>query len=267
MGQILDAIAHRQSLMIIGESGSGKTVLAQRTRAQIDRRAAVVDYMRGKQAIADIAIAFGVELTEPRINAKGEITGDRRLTQEDLEAEILKTVQPGWVIFVDNADRWSQSLRLWLMQVEAKGVVLILFCTKIKQVDLFLRRTRIDLPKPNAYQIREVMRRHAEAIAHPLTPQEIADLQQYAGLNLGVAKLIIEQHQQGIKPKADQHRDTIVIAPYASALLGGFAVLRFIGLGMGNRTLYIVGGVCLVLFLMLRSIGNEAGKSKRGIGQ
>lgn len=264
---MLDAIAHQQSLLLIGESGSGKTTLARRTAQRLSVTHAIVDYIRGKQAVIEIAQAFGVELTEPRYNSKGEVTGDRKLTQEELEAEILETVKPGWALFVDNADRWSQSLRLWLMQVERRGVVLILLCTKQKQVDIFLRRTRIDIPKPTAYEIREIMQRHCGAIAHPLTPQEIADLQQYAGLNLGVAKLVVEQHQQGIKPKADQHRNTIVIAPYASALLGGFAVLRFVGLGMNNKTLYIIGGVCLVLFLTIKSIGYETSKPQRGIGQ
>lgn len=264
----MDAVYLHQSIMVVGESGSGKTVLAERTAARLhDRHCAIVNYVRGKQAVMDIAQAFGVDLTEPRYNQKGEVTGDRKLTQEELEQRILEEVKPGWVLFVDNADRWSQSLRLWLMQLEQKNVPLVLLCTKQKNLDLFLRRTRLDLPKPTPYEIREIMQRHAAALAHPLTPGEVAELQQYAGLNLGVAKLVVEQHKQGIKPKADQHRDTIVIAPYASALLGAFAVLRFVGLGIGDKTLYLVGGVCLVLFLMLKTIGQETNKQQRGIGQ
>lgn len=263
----MDAIALNQSTLIVGESGSGKTVLAQRIAARLpNRRCAIVNYIRGKQAVTEIAVAFGVDLAEPRYNQKGEPIGDRKLTQEELEQGILDAAEPDWVLFVDNADRWAQSLRLWLMKLEQAGVPLVLLCTKEKKLDLFLRRTRIDLPKPTTYEIREVMQRHAAALNHPLTPGEIADLQQYAGLNLGIAKLVIQQHKQGIRPKADQHRDTIVIAPYVSALLGGFAVLRFIGLGLGDRTLYIVGGVCLAAFLTLRSLGN-ANKEQKGIGQ
>jgi len=44
------------------------------------------------------------------------------------------------------------------------------------------------------------------------------------------------------------------------------AIVRFIGLGTGNRGLYIMGGVCLVIAMALKQLGNVRGARKR-LGQ
>lgn len=49
-------------------------------------------------------------------------------------------------------------------------------------------------------------------------------------------------------------------------MLFSFAVVRFGGLGTGNKRLYIIGGVCLVAGMALKQLGNVRGVSKK-LGQ
>lgn len=253
---------------MVGEAGAGKTTIAKQAIAKLpDKKCAHVSYIKGKKAICDLAEALGIETTEPKYNKNGEEVGDRNLTQDELQEEILLNASPNWALFIDDADRWTLSIRLWLQLLEEKGASLILICTKKKKTDIFLHRAEIEMSEPDIFSIREAMKRHAHAIAHPLTPNEIAELQQYAGANFKVAKRVVEQHKQGLKIKPDQHRQTIVTGPYVVALLGGFAVLRFWGMGTGDRTLYIFGGVCLALFMVLKTAGAEIMKPRKGLGQ
>ena len=43
-------------------------------------------------------------------------------------------------------------------------------------------------------------------------------------------------------------------------------IVRFIGMGTGNKGLYIVGGVALILAMMFKQIGQVKGARKR-LGQ
>jgi hypothetical protein len=54
--------------------------------------------------------------------------------------------------------------------------------------------------------------------------------------------------------------------PILIAALFAFAVVRFVGLGTGNKGLYITGGVCLVAAMALKQLGQVKGARKR-LGQ
>jgi hypothetical protein len=46
-------------------------------------------------------------------------------------------------------------------------------------------------------------------------------------------------------------------------MLFSFAVAEFVGLGTGNKRLYIIGGVCLVAGMALKQLGGVRGARKR----
>jgi hypothetical protein len=56
------------------------------------------------------------------------------------------------------------------------------------------------------------------------------------------------------------------IMPIIIAALFSFAVVRFIGMGSGNKGLYITGGVCLVSAMALKQLENVRGV-RRKLGQ
>ncbi len=43
----------------------------------------------------------------------------------------------------------------------------------------------------------------------------------------------------------------------------GFGIVRFVGLGTGNKSLYIFGGVTLVAGMTLRQLGKVSGARKK----
>ncbi|MEM7595853.1 MAG: hypothetical protein AAF383_30865 [Cyanobacteria bacterium P01_A01_bin.83] len=51
----------------------------------------------------------------------------------------------------------------------------------------------------------------------------------------------------------------MVIIPILIAALMSFGVVRFIGLGTSNQSLYILGGICLVSEMALKQVGNVKG--------
>lgn len=236
-----------------------------------DRKCVYTAYSSPKDTIVALAEALGIDTSEPKYNKNGEQTGDRNLTQPELQKEILLNASPTWALFIDGMDKgaedWSKALRIWLMKLEEQGVSLVLISTKKSSGDVFKYKTTIEMNEPPIWAIRKVMECHAIDIGLALNNNELSKLQQYAGCNFRVAKSVVEQFKQGIKIKPDQHRQTIVTGPYVVAMLGGFAILRFWGMGTGNRTVYIFGGICLVLFMMARTAGAEIMRPRKGLGQ
>ncbi|MEN9521238.1 MAG: hypothetical protein RLZZ381_3826 [Cyanobacteriota bacterium] len=64
----------------------------------------------------------------------------------------------------------------------------------------------------------------------------------------------------------NKHTNYVVIMPVIIAMLFSFAVVRSIGMGTGNKGLYITAGVCLVSAMALKQLGNVQGAKKR-LGQ
>ncbi|MGL5832452.1 MAG: hypothetical protein ACRC1Z_04370 [Waterburya sp.] len=67
----------------------------------------------------------------------------------------------------------------------------------------------------------------------------------------------------GLKQNKLEHINYVVIMPMIIAMLFSFAVVRFIGMGTGNKGFYITGGVCLVSPMALKQFGNVRGAKKR----
>ena len=53
------------------------------------------------------------------------------------------------------------------------------------------------------------------------------------------------------------------IMPVIVAALLAFGIVRFVGMGTGNKGLYITGGVCLVTGMALKQLGSVRGARKR----
>jgi hypothetical protein len=81
-----------------------------------------------------------------------------------------------------------------------------------------------------------------------------------------IARKIIKREKLGIKQETVEHTQYVVIMPVIIAMLFRFAVVRFIGMGTGNKGLYITGGICLVSAMTLKQLGNVRGARKR-LGQ
>ena len=63
-----------------------------------------------------------------------------------------------------------------------------------------------------------------------------------------------------------EHTQYLVIMPILAACLMAFSVVRFIGMGTQNKSLYIFGGTALVAGMTLKQLGQVRGARKR-LGQ
>ncbi|MEA5467213.1 hypothetical protein VB741_26085, partial [Leptothoe sp. PORK10 BA2] len=62
------------------------------------------------------------------------------------------------------------------------------------------------------------------------------------------------------------HTQYVVVMPIVIAALMAFGIVRFVGLGTGNQSLYIFGGTALVAGMTMKQVGQVRGARKR-LGQ
>ncbi len=124
----------------------------------------------------------------------------------------------------------------------------------------------IKLELPSDRHIREVMEAEAEKQRLQISKSRLAELQPLAGRNPMLARKIIKNEKLGLKPDKPEHTQYVVIMPIIIAALMTFGIMRFVGLGTGNRGLYVIGGCCLVTGMALKQLGSVKGARKR-LGQ
>ena len=125
----------------------------------------------------------------------------------------------------------------------------------------------IELELPSDKLIRETMQTEAERMGMQLSKSRLAELQPLAGRNPMLAKKVIRNERLGLNQKASpQHTQYVVIMPILIACLMAFGVVRFIGMGTKNKSLYIFGGVALIAGMTMKQLGQVRGARKR-LGQ
>ncbi len=259
MREITTAIEAGKSVLLLGEAGSGKTTLAETLVTTISGlKIAFVSYdgsVTGTlEAIAD---QLGIDTT----NEKG-----RPLRGEALKEAIADGMDSNTLLICDNAHRWAASLRYWLEILHGKGVTLLLLAIEDLKRDIFIRLTRIELPRLSENEIREIMIREAVTINLSINPSKISYLQAIAGSNPMLAKQVIQEAKLGRHfEEGGKGSSYINVAPFVNGILTLLGVIRFLGLGLGDRSLYIFGGIAMILAIAFRYIGlglNQAAKRK-----
>jgi len=81
-----------------------------------------------------------------------------------------------------------------------------------------------------------------------------------------LARKVIQRQKLGMKQDQVQHTQYVVIMPIILAALFSFAVLRFIGIGTGNKGLYLLGGIALTVGMGLKQLGRVQGATRK-LGQ
>jgi hypothetical protein len=149
----------------------------------------------------------------------------------------------------------------------ANGVVVVCFAVVNTGRDIFLEMLEVELELPSDRHIREVMEEEAQRQGLNLDRSRLAALQPLAGRNPMLARKVIRNEKLGLNKQAKpEHTQYVVVMPVIIAMLFSFAVVRFVGLGTGNKGLYITGGVCLVAAMALKQLGGVRGARKR-LGQ
>lgn len=205
-----------------------------------------------------------IPTSEPKYNKDGEPVGERQFTADQLKEEIAANVGESTLLIITESQRVPASVRYWLEELLVVRVKLVMFAVTNPMKDIFLNLIEIELGLPKDAEIRAVMDNEAKRMGLELSRSRLAELQSMAGRNLLLARKVIQEEALGIdKNRKPQHTQYVVIMPVIIAALMSFGVIRFIGMGTGNKALYIFGGASLVAGMTLRQLGSVRGARKR----
>ena len=276
--QICGAIETGHSTLVLAEAGMLGQLpedLCQRFsgghvsgHASQGLQTALVTYKgSGKRFFVDLAQQLGIPTTEPKLNKDGEAVGEKDLAMDALKEEILANVGDAHLLILPEAKRLTTGIRYWLEDAIASGVTVCCFAVVNPGRDIFLDMAEIELEMPSERRIRQVMADEAQRQGLQLSRSRLSQLQPLAGRNPMLARRVVRDEALGLTPKAaPRHTQYLDISPLILAATATLAILRFIGMGTGNKSLYIIGGCAMMVGLSLRYLSKISGP-KRKLGQ
>jgi hypothetical protein len=258
--KVCDAVRAGHSVLVTGEAGAGLGDFALSLHEEFNGefQTAIATY---KGSIKRFFIAIAMQLGCPTHD-----DNDKAMTVDALKEEILINIGEDTLLIFPEAKRLTTSIRYWLEDLIGNGVKIVCFAAANPGRDIYLEMLEIELELPSDRAIREVMEIEAKKQGLNLSKSRLAELQPLAGRNPMLARKVIRREKLGMKHSAIEHTQYVVIMPVIIAMLFSFAVVRFIGMGTGNKGLYITGGICLVSAMALKQLGNVRGARKR-LGQ
>jgi GTPase SAR1 family protein len=244
-----------QSILILADDGGGKTTFANNVAKDLRSRGAVVaiaDYGgSAKKTFTEISDQLGIQTFKLNsVNKKIPLTADQ--LRDDIESVML--VEPRPILICDNAHRYPLTVRYWLEEICNKGAVVFLLATKPPRKDIFLKMTHISLQPLATQDVRSLMLAEAKSLGVSLDNNKLATLQERTGGNPFLAKRVVQEEVMGINDQAGDHVKYIDGTPFLIGAISLVAILRFIGLGLGDKSLYIIGGIAMVLAISLRIV-------------
>jgi hypothetical protein len=220
-----------------------------------------------KKFLETIAFELDIPTTETKYNSKGEPTGEKSLTVDQLKEEIAANCSDETLLILPEAKRLTTSIRFWLEDMMSNGVTVCCIAPVNPAKDIFLEMLEVELELPSDRCIREVMKAEANRQGLQLSKSRLAELQPLAGRNPMLARKVIRNEALGLnKQGKPEHTQYVVVMPIIIAALMAFGIVRFVGMGTGNKGLYITGGCCLVAGMALKQLGSVRGARKR-LGQ
>jgi len=262
--QVVTTLASGQGLLVLGEPGAGKSALAAEVGSRLVEQGYTVATATyngaAKETLMAIADQVGVDvMTE----------GDRpkQKTAQQLREDLAERLQRGKMLLVaDDANRWSASLRYWLEELQRSGVLLLLLAFEPPRKDIFLKLPKLDLQPLREEEIRDLMQQEAQAQQVALSPSDLATLQTRAGNNPALARRLVKETALGIAAvETGEHYQYVDGTPFLLALLSVVGVVRFIGLGLGDKALYVLGGIATVLMVGVRALLYAANRRRRSL--
>jgi hypothetical protein len=214
----------------------------------------------GKKFFQQIAEQFDIP-TEVE-DDKGKI---KQLTLDQLKEEIALNIPSDALLLFPEAKRLTTGIRFWLEDLIEQGCRVCCFAVANPQRDIFIEMIEVELELPSDRTIRSAMEDEAAKLNLNLTPARISQLQPLAGRNPMLARKVIRQEKHGINQPIE-HRQYLVMMPIILTALFSFAIIRYIGMGIGNKNWQIFGGISLTVAMAAKQLGRLEGAKKR-LGQ
>lgn len=252
-------------MIVLGEFGSSLDEAASAIEQQLEGEFSIAKAVykgSGKRFFISIANQFDIPTTCPKFNADGEEIGEKPMTLDELKEEIALNIPADALLLFPEAKRLTTGIRFWLEDLNCR---ICCFAVVNPDRDIFLDMVEIELALPDDRTVREAMETEARAIGLNISEARFSQLQSYAGRNSAAARKIIRQEKLGLT-KDPSHNQYLDVFPLMMAAFCCVSVVRFIGMGTGNKSLYIIGGVAMMFGLALKNLGRVSGP-RRKIGQ
>ena len=203
---------------------------------------------------------FKTLATEWGIPTEDAETG-KKLGLDALKQEIADNVRDDMLLILPNP-KIPAGVRYWIDDAISAGLRVACFAQANPNRDIFLEFIEISLALPDESIIREVMRVEAKKQGLRLSESELADLMPLAGRNPMLGRKVIQRHKLGIKQQVE-HTQYLDIMPIILTALFSFAIVRFIGMGTNDKTLYLMGGIAFTVAMALKTLGRVSAPKKR----
>ena len=207
-------------------------------------------------------IAQQLDIPTETEDGKGRV---RQLTLDQLENEIMLNIPSDALLLLPQAKRLTMKIRFWLEDLIANGCIVCCFAITNPDRDIFIEMIEVELELPSDWAIRCAMEDEAAKLGLNLTPAKLSQLQPLAGRNPMLARKVVRQEKLGINQPVE-HRQYVVVMPVILAALFSFAVIRYVGMGTGNKNWQIFGGISLTVAMAAKQLGRVEGAKKR-LGQ
>lgn len=259
---IAEALLSGESLLVLGEPGSGKTSVGQAVRSRLEANGFTVGMVKYSGSAIDLlkelADQVGVDLMTDEEKPK-----PKKATE--LKANLIERLSQGkHCLIADDAQRWSAALRYWLEDCFRAGVLLFLLAWQPQPKDIFAKLPVVELKPIAEADIRELIRAEAEKQRVKLSVKELAELSSRSGSNPAVAKRLVSESMLGLTDdKSADHYRYVDGTPLFLVGLLGLGTVRLVGLGLGDKALYILGGLLTLAALAIRMVLYAANRGSR----
>lgn len=248
--QCLAALKAKASILVTGCAGSGKSVLLESVAQELEDEGHKVvrcETVTARQFLLHIAENLEVETTTLEGKA---------MKIDQLKVAIARRLKEEIAFLaIDDSQFLNIKIRLWLKSLVESGQPMICTAKDAPKSDLFMV-----LPPPLALQplserqIGELMQATAHKRGKVLTKSELSRLKHVTGGWPGLAIRAIEGEYIGIEREVADHGNYFDITPVIFAFVALVAIIRFIGLGLSDQAMYIMGGILTTAIMSIRMI-------------
>ncbi len=235
--EILPRVMNRKGFLLVGQRGIGKSTILEWAYNQCDRKKVLVSCMN---TYGDIIKSMAKEL---------EITIAKKKVSE-IEEEVMKGERVS--VFLDDCNKMTPKQALFFTSYNEVSNI---YMAGLEPVREEAKRIVWGKKKLRVHPIAKEKRREMGEFIVGSTGSSIA-LNTIANESKGVpARAWAIARGEYVRDEEERvEGEEVNIAPALMLAVGGIMVMRYIAVGMGEKDLYILGGICMGLAYFLRLV-------------